>query len=123
MRPQRHEDQANANRQTTHKAAQGKMRNSRLRLTKHVRAHEAVIAEEYWYGDGPPLMHPSLLASNTAKRRADVVGIPLKAKKSKALGDRNRVRLLKRLANKIDRYRHGSRCGFETDQNFSPRLR
>jgi hypothetical protein len=23
---------------------------------KHVQAHEAVIANEYWYGDGPPVL-------------------------------------------------------------------
>jgi hypothetical protein len=88
------------------------MSNSQPRLIRHVRAHEAVIAEEYWYGDRPPLLHPSLSAKKTAKRRADVVDILLNAgKKSKASGDRKRARLLKRLANKIDRCRRRSRCG------------
>jgi glucose-1-phosphate adenylyltransferase len=40
---------------------------------KHVHAHEAVITNEYWYGDGPPLMHPSLSAGKTAERRV-VIG-------------------------------------------------
>jgi hypothetical protein len=63
------------------------MNQSQARLSKHLRAHYAVIAKEYWYGDGPPLMHPSLSAKETAKRRADVVDILLKAtKKSDASG-------------------------------------
>jgi hypothetical protein len=51
------------------------MMNFHPKLTKHIHAHEAVVGNEYWYGDGPPLMHPSLSANNTAKRRADVVDI------------------------------------------------
>ena len=46
------------------------MSNSRAKSIKHVHAHEAVITNEYWYGDGPPLMHPSLSARKTAERRA-----------------------------------------------------
>jgi hypothetical protein len=79
---------------------------------RHVRAHEAVIANEYWYGDGPPLMHPSLSAAKTAERQAKVVDLLEKAaSKSNALGDRKKYRLLKRLAKKLDRCRRGDRCG------------
>ena len=88
------------------------MSNSHPRLIKHVHAHEAVITNEYWYGDGPPLMHPSLSARKTAERRADVVDLLEKAaKKSKANGDRKQARQFRRLANKIDRCRRRDRCG------------
>src|SRR4029077_9539945 len=57
----------------------GIMSNSQPRVIKHVHAHEAVITNEYWYGDGPPLMHPSLSARKTAERRVDVVELLEKA--------------------------------------------
>jgi hypothetical protein len=88
------------------------MSHSHPRVIKHIHAHEAVITNEYWYGDGPPLMHPSFSAANTAKRQAEVVDLLEKAaNKSKAKGDRKEARLLKKLAHKIDRCRHGNRCG------------
>jgi hypothetical protein len=79
---------------------------------KHVHAREAVITNEYWFGDGPPLMHPSLSARKTAERRVEVVDLLEKAaNKSKATGDLKLSRQLKKLANKIDRCRRGDRCG------------
>jgi hypothetical protein len=88
------------------------MSHSPPRIIKHIHAHVAVIANEYWYGDGPPLMHPSLSAVKTAQRRADVVDLLEKAaKKSKTKGDRKQPRLLKKLAHKIDRCRRRNRCG------------
>jgi hypothetical protein len=64
------------------------MSHSHPRLIKHIHAHEAVITNEYWYGDGPPLMHPSLSARKTAERRVEVVDLLEKAaNKSKATGD------------------------------------
>jgi hypothetical protein len=88
------------------------MSHSPQRLIKYIHAHEAVIANEYWYGDRPPLMHPSLSARKTGERRADVVDLLEKAaNKSKDTGDRDQSRLLRRLANKIDRCRAGDRCG------------
>lgn len=88
------------------------MSNTHPRLIKHVHAHEVVISNDYWYGDGPPLVHPSLSARKTGERRAEVVDLLEKAaKKNKAVGDRKQARLLKRLANKIDRCRATDRCG------------
>jgi hypothetical protein len=88
------------------------MSNSQPRLIKHVHAHEAVITNEYWYGDGPPLMHPSLSAAKTAERQAEVVDLLEKAgNTNKATGDLKLSRQLKKLANKIDRCRRGDRCG------------
>jgi hypothetical protein len=88
------------------------MSNSHPKLIKHVHAHEVVITNVYWYGDGPPLMHPSLSAAKTADRKADVVDLlENAANKSKDTGDRGQSRLLRPLANKIDRCRRRDRCG------------
>ena len=79
---------------------------------KHVRTHEAVTASECWYGDGPPLMHPSLSAAKTARRRVELVDLLEKAAtKSNSTGDRKQGRILKRLATKLDRCRRDNRCG------------
>jgi hypothetical protein len=88
------------------------MSNSHPKLIKHVHAHVAVIANEYWYGDGPPLMHPSLSAAKTAERKADVVDLLEKAsQRSNAKGVRRQARILKPLASKLNRCRRGDRCG------------
>jgi hypothetical protein len=34
-----------------------------------------VIANKYWYDDGPPLLKASFSAANTAERQAEVVGL------------------------------------------------
>ena len=81
-------------------------------LIKHVHAHEAVITNEYWYGDGPPLMHPSLSARKTAEQRVDVVELLEKAgNTNKATGDWKEARQFRKLASKLDRCRRGDRCG------------
>jgi hypothetical protein len=79
---------------------------------RHRQAHEAVIANEDWYGDGPPRLKASFSAAKTAKRQAKVVELLEKAaSKSKAAGDRQLSRQLGKLANKIERCRRGDRCG------------
>jgi len=88
------------------------MSHSHARLTKHVQAHEAVITNEYWYGDGPPLLKMTFSAAKTAERQAEIVDLLEKAAtKSKATGDRGQSRLLKKLAAEIDRCRPHDRCG------------
>jgi hypothetical protein len=82
------------------------------KLIKYVHANEAVIANEYRYGDGPPLMPPSFSAAKKADRKADVVDLLEQAsQKSNAKGDRKQAWLFRKLANKIDRCRHRDRCG------------
>jgi hypothetical protein len=49
---------------------------------RHVRAHEAVVTNEHWFGDGPPTLGKSFTAKKTAERQADVVGILQRAAKS-----------------------------------------
>ena len=88
------------------------MSNSYARLMKHVHAHEAVVANEYWYCDGPARLKASFSAAKTSERQAEVVDLLEKAaNKTKATGDRRQARLLKRLARKLDRCRRRDRCG------------
>jgi hypothetical protein len=46
-----------------------------VHLTKYAHAHEAVIATETWYGDGPPRLNPSFSAAKTADRQAEVIDL------------------------------------------------
>jgi hypothetical protein len=79
---------------------------------RYLHAHEAVITNEYWYGDGSPRLKEAFSAAKTAKRQAKVVELLEKAaNKSKAAGDRQLSRQLGKLANKIERCRRGDRCG------------
>ena len=45
----------------------GIMSTSRPRLLKHVHAHEAVIANEYWYGDGAASPKPFILGCENGR--------------------------------------------------------
>jgi len=61
-------------------------------IRRHVHAHEAVIATEYWYGDGPPRLKASFSAAKTAERQAEVVDLLERAaNKRKATGDRKKL--------------------------------
>jgi hypothetical protein len=83
-----------------------------IAIGRHHHAHEAVIANEYWYGDGPPLLRSSFSAANTAKRQIEIVDLLLKAaQKSKTNDDWQQSRQFQKLANKIDHCRRGDRCG------------
>jgi hypothetical protein len=44
---------------------------------RHVRAHQAVIANEHWYGDGPLRLKASFSAAKTAERHAAVGASPV----------------------------------------------
>jgi hypothetical protein len=79
---------------------------------RHVRAHEAVFANEVWYGDGHPSLGLSFTAKRTAERQADVVGILQRAaKNAETVGDRNLARVLWELADKLHDCRPRGRCG------------
>ena len=79
---------------------------------RHVRAHEAVINNEFWYGDGPPSVGKSFTAKKTAERHADVVRLLQRAANSaEKAGDRKRSRVLWELADKLYDCRPRARCG------------
>lgn len=79
---------------------------------RHVRAHEAVVTNEFWYGDGPPTLGKSFTAAKTDERQADVVGILLKAaKKAEKAGDKQLANAFHDLADKLHDCRPRGRCG------------
>jgi hypothetical protein len=79
---------------------------------RHIRAHEAVISHEYWYGDGPPSLGKSFTAKKTAERHAAVVSILQRAAKSaERAGAQRDSRLLWELADKLYGCRPRARCG------------
>jgi len=79
---------------------------------RHVRAHEAVVTNEFWYGDGSPYLGPSFTAKKTAERQADVIGILQRAAKSaETAGDRTLARALWDLADKLYDCSTRARCG------------
>jgi hypothetical protein len=83
------------------------MTEANTEIHRHLHAHEAIIANEHWYGDGPPFS-----AAKTAKRQTEIVELLERAaKKCKASGDRKLSRQLDKLANKVDRCRRRDRCG------------
>ena len=78
----------------------------------HIRAHEAVVTNEFWYGDGPPTLGKSFTAAKTAERHADVVDLLQRAAETtEKAGDRKLSRVLWDLADKIYYCRPRARCG------------
>jgi hypothetical protein len=81
-------------------------------FSHHVRAHEAVVTNEFWFGDGHPTLGKSFTAKKTAERHADVIGILQRAAKSaETAGDRKLARVLWELADKVHDCRPRARCG------------
>lgn len=79
---------------------------------RHVRAHEAVVTNEFWYGDGPPTLGKSFTAGKTAERQAEVVALLLKAaKKAEKAGDKQLANAFHDLADKLHSCRPRARCG------------
>jgi hypothetical protein len=79
---------------------------------RHVHAHEAVVTNEFWYGDGSPALGKSFTAGKTAERHAAVVSILLKAaKKAATAGDKRLADAYYRLADKLHGCRRRARCG------------
>jgi hypothetical protein len=79
---------------------------------RHVRAHEAVVTNEFWYGDGPPSLGKSFTAAKTADRHAEVVALLLKAaKKAEKAGDKQLANAFHDLSDKLHSCRPRARCG------------
>jgi hypothetical protein len=78
----------------------------------HIRAHEAVVTNEFWYGDGPPSLGKSFTAGKTAERHAAVVRILLKVgKKAATAGDKRLADSYYDLGDKLHGCRRRHRCG------------
>ena len=78
----------------------------------HIRAHEAVVTNEFWYGDGPPSLGKSFTAGKTAERNTAVVSILLKAgKRAAKAGDKRLADAYFDLGDKLHSCRPRARCG------------
>jgi uncharacterized protein (UPF0212 family) len=78
----------------------------------HVRAHEAVVANEFWYGDGHPSLGKTFTAKKTTERHAAVVHILLKAgKRAEKAKDKLLAETYHDLADKLDGCKPSARCG------------
>jgi hypothetical protein len=82
------------------------------RFGAHVKAHEAIINNEYWYGDDSPHLGKSFTAGKTAERHEDVIDVLCRAaKNAHGLGDRKLAREYSQLYEKLAGCRRHHRCG------------
>jgi hypothetical protein len=78
----------------------------------HVRAHEAVIENEYWYGDGAPQFGEAFSAEKTAERQAILVDILQRAaQRALKAGDTELAEAYYKLVDKQESCRPKHRCG------------
>jgi hypothetical protein len=79
---------------------------------RYVRAHEAIINNEDWFGDKPPSLGKSFTAAKTAERQRVVIGILVRAaKRSSKTGNDQLAQACDVLADKLDDCRPRHRCG------------
>jgi hypothetical protein len=98
---------------------ESKLRTPRLRRRQsdrafraHRKAHEAVLGNAAWYGDGGPNLGASFTAKETAQRHRIVVEILLRAASRAAkAGDQDLARAYQDLADKLSACRRRARCG------------
>jgi hypothetical protein len=82
------------------------------RFTRHVRAHEQVSSNEFWYGDKAPDLGPGFTAAKTRERTGTVVGILLRAaKREDKIGNLTLAQAYYQLSDKIEACRAKRRCG------------
>ena len=85
---------------------------SQRHIVAHIRAHLAVVTNEFWYGDGPPTLGPSFTAIKTAERHRAVVQILLAAgKRAAAAGDKRLADAYFDVGDKLYGCRPRARCG------------
>jgi hypothetical protein len=78
----------------------------------HVRAHEAVINNEAWYGDAPPSLGEAFTAAEAAKRHTLLIETLLRAAKRVAkAGETKLAEPYNLLADKLEACRAKARCG------------
>jgi hypothetical protein len=82
------------------------------RFRDHVRAHEAVISNEFWFSDKPPSLGRGFTAADTAKRTTTVTQILLRvAKRAEKNGTSDLAQAYYQLYDKLEACRPRSRCG------------
>ena len=82
------------------------------RFKRHVRAHEEITSNEFWYGDQPPDLGPGFTAAKAQERTSTGLGILLRAaKKQEKNGSPKLAETYYELHDKLDACRPRSRCG------------
>jgi hypothetical protein len=78
----------------------------------HVSAHEAVLANESWFGDGIPVIGKQFTAEKAKERKADIIDLLFRtAKRERRAGDAGVADQLEILADKIFYCHSGRHCG------------
>ena len=81
-------------------------------LKTHVRAHDQVTSNEFWYRDEPPVLDQSFSAAKTKERHTQVTGILLRAaKKAEKNGETDLAETYYELVDKLEGCRSKRRCG------------
>jgi hypothetical protein len=82
------------------------------RFKSHVRAHEEITGNEFWYGDQLPDLGPGFSAAKAKERTSTVLGILLRAaKRAEKGGTGDLAETYYQLHDKLDACRPRSRCG------------
>jgi hypothetical protein len=82
------------------------------KFRSHVRAHEQVSSNEFWYGDKAPDLGPGFTAAKTKKRATTVTGILLRAaKREDKTGNLTLAQAYYQLSDKIEACKARRRCG------------
>jgi hypothetical protein len=84
---------------------------SQRKFRSHVGAHEAVLANENWYGDGPPGLGKRFSASKTKERQTEVLKLALKAAKRAKAGNQQLEEAYFVLYDRLEACRPKRRCG------------
>jgi hypothetical protein len=78
----------------------------------HQKAHEAVLANEFWFGDGAPVIGKQFSAEKTQQRKVEIFGLLYRAAESeRRAGNAGVADQLAILADKIFYCHPGRRCG------------
>jgi hypothetical protein len=89
-----------------------KRHHTKPKFRSHVRAHEQVSSNEFWYSDKAPDLGPGFTAAKTKKSATTVTGILLRAaKREDKIGNTESARAYYQLSDKIETCRAKSRCG------------
>jgi hypothetical protein len=84
----------------------------RPKFSTFVQAHEEVIHNEYWYGDGPPVLGKSFSKTKTIERPYQVIDIIRRAEKRETkAGNDILASALQTLTDKLASCTPGFRCG------------
>jgi hypothetical protein len=79
---------------------------------RHEKAHRAIIQNEFWYGDDPPVLSEQFSAETTKKRASILVAILLRAKKRAAnKGNRDLAQAYNKVLKRLKWCRPRFRCG------------